>query len=339
MKHNPLINRYLLWIFPILVALPSEGAESPPNAPYFSPEQGFKPAQRSFQPIFLQMAGSFEHYGTPANYLRHVNKEAERVEAAWLKAKGKPAKFRPDYFTEEYIEKLIVGWNQMAPILALESFTRNSGRQMRYAILGTSDVPPVELAALEGNLTKEESAEFQRLLAKPYFMKSDLPRVEVFYSDGSAFDKLSSGGKVELNKRVWRGTMDQKALDADLAASQRAAAVPSILGKHQELLLAGIEGKGTPVTADELKIALIEGLKLKAVDVDPEKLPASSRDAVVYARAIKDALNRRLKDIGKRATSQQMGDIDAAITLLFENLLVAAQLELETGLWDEVLKR
>jgi mRNA-degrading endonuclease toxin of MazEF toxin-antitoxin module len=339
MRHNPLIIRYLVWIFPIIAALAATAAEPRPSPPYFNAEQGFKPAQRSFQPIFLQMAGSFEHYGTPANYLRHVNEEAKRVEAAWLKAKGKPAKFRPDYFTEEYIEKLIVGWNQMAPVLALESFSRNSGRQMRYAILGTESVAPADLAALESKLTKGESAEFQRFLAKPLLKKSDLKTAEVFYTDGNGFDKLSVAGKVEMNKRVWRGMMDSQQLDSDFKQAKSGTVILSILDRHQTLVVGSIEGKKPAGTADDLEGNLVQGLHLAEADVNFQALAAGSRDSVAYAHAIKSALNRRLTEIGKQATPQQMKDIDAALTLMFENLLVAAQLELEAGLWDEMLKR
>lgn len=339
MSQNPLIIRYLLWIFPIFAPLIAAAAEPKAIASDFDPQKGFKPAQRSLQPIFLQMGGSFEAYGTPANYLRHVNAEAKRVEAAWLKAKGKPAKFRPEYFTDQYVEKLITGWNQMAPVLALESFTRNSGRQMRYAIMGTDNVSPAELAAGESKLTKDESAEFRRLLAKPSFKNEDMGAIDAFYRDGSTFDKLSEPSKAEVNKRVWRGLMESEVLEADIIASKRGTTALAILGKHQRMVVAGIERGDAHVSSDQLRDAIIEGLQLKSDDLNIKSLPTSARDAVVYSHAIKGALVRRVKEVSKQTTAKQLAEIDAALMLVMENLVVAAQLELETGLWDEALNR
>lgn len=317
----------------------SSAAEPQPLAEHFDPAKGFKPAQRSFQPIFLQMAGSFEHYGTPANYLRHVAKETKRVEAAWLKAKGKPATFRPAYFTNEYIEKLITGWDHMAPVLALESFSRNSGRHVRFAMLGSWNATPAELAALETKLTAEESAEYRRLVAKPFFAKVDFPALDRFFADGSGFDKLSEPAKEELRKRVWRGTMDQKELDADLKSWEGGTIILAVLREHQENSLAGIEGEAKPVNADDLRDGLIRALKLREGKVDTEKMPSVQRDAFVYSHTIKANLNRRLTEISKQASPQQMKDINVATNLMLENLLVAAQLEYETGLWDHFLNR
>lgn len=339
MRPNPLIIRYLLWIFPIIAPLSATAAEPQPIAADFNPQQGFKPAQRSFQPIFLQMAGSFKHYGTPANYLRHVNKEAKRVEAAWLKAKGKPAKFRPEYFTEEYIEKLITGWNQMAPVLALESFSRNSGRQMRFAMMGSWNMPPAELAALEPKLTAAESTEFQKLLAKPFFKKSDFPALEAFYADGNGYDKLSYSAKEEMSKRIERGIMPPNERDADIKSWEGGTIILALLREHQRSTMAGIDGKGEVRTADDLQRVLVKELKLDQETIATEKLPSVKRDALVYSHVIKGNLDRRLKEISKQATPQQMKEIETAITLTLENLLVAAQLEFEAALWDDVLKR
>jgi hypothetical protein len=317
----------------------SSAAEPQPYAEHFDPAKGFKPAQRSFQPIFLQMAGSLEHYGTPANYLRHVAKETKRVEAAWLKAKGKPATFRPAYFTDEYIEKLITGWNHMAPVLALESFSWNSGRHVRFAMLGSWNATPAELAALETKLTPKEAAEYQRFVGKPFFKKPDLAALEKFYEDGNGYDKLSYSAKEEMSKRIERGIMPPNERDADIKSWEGGTMILAILREHQEKSLAGIEGKAKPVNADDLRDSLIQALKLRDENVATEKMRSVQRDAFVYSHTIKANLNRRLTEISKQASPQQMKDINVAINLMLENLLVAAQLEYEAGLWDQFLNR
>jgi len=313
-------------------------AEPLPYAEHFNPANGFKPAQRNLTAIFLQMAGSFEHYGTPANYLRHVNNEAKRVETAWLKAMGKPATFRPGYFTEGYIEKLITGWNQMAPALALESFSRNSGRHMRCAIMGSWNMTPAEVATSETKLTKVQSGEFQRLLAKPFFTKSDFPALEKFYADGAAYDKLSDQAKGELSKRIWRGTLPTDQRDKDIRSSEGGTIILALLQEHQTKIVEGINGKGDLVNADDLRKALALRLELDGKDLDSEKLPSVERDAIIYSHAIKVNAERRLKEVSKQATPEQMEAMESAMRLMYENLIVAAQLEFEIGLWDEVLK-
>ncbi|MFD0894728.1 hypothetical protein KBB96_05075 [Luteolibacter ambystomatis] len=347
--HSELNSLKFCYFRPIRLALASAflalmpttviGDEALPYAEHFNPANGFKPAQRNLTAIFLQMAGSFEHYGTPANYLRHANAEAKRVEAAWLKAKGKPAKFRPEYFTEEYIEKLITGWNQMERVLALESFTRTSGRQMRYAIIGSGSMTPAELASLEPNLTAEESAEFRRLVAKPYFTKDDFVSLERFYADGKGHHKLTAIGKEAVNRRVRRGTMDQRELDKDIEASKEGTTILSILSAHQRRTVGGINGTSAAANADDLQTALVKGLKLAEDRVEVDRLPSTERDALTFSHAIKGLLDQRLKEISKQATPEQMKAMKTATTLMFENLIVASQLEFEAGLWDEVLQR
>lgn len=339
MSPNPLIIRYLFWILPIIATLSAAEPGPAALATGFDPEQGFKPAQRNFQDIALQLAASLEAYGTPANYLRHVNSEAKRVEALWLKTKGKPSTFRPSYFTEQYIEKLITGWNQMAPVLALESFSRNSGRQMRGAIMGSWNMTPAELAAAETTLTKSQSAEFQRLLAKPFFTKGDFQALEKFYADGNGYDGLSDVSKGELSKRIWRGTLSPEKRDADIQAQKGGTIALSLLLDHQKKTIAGIGGNGAGTSADDLRKAIISRLKLDQPSTDTEKMPSVERDAVIYSHAIRFYAKRRLKEISTRASAEQTQAMDAAMKLMFQNLVVAAQLEFETGLWEEVLKR
>jgi len=337
MDWNPLIIRYLVGIF-LTLAPTLAAAESPPYTAYFNPEQGFKPAQRSFQGIFLQMAGGLEHCSTPSNYLRHVAKEAKRVEAAWLTAKGKPANFRPAYFTDEYVEKLIAGWNQIAPILALESFSRNSGCHMRYAILGSWNVPPDELAAMEPKLTDSQARAYGGFLAKVAFDKSDLASLDVFYSKDGGRDLLSDTGKGEMSKRVWRGLLPPEEREADIRSCQGGTSALATLREHQQKTLASIEGTGKTITAVELRQALISGLKLDEKTPAVAKLPSSERDALTYSHSIKAALQRRLDEISKQATPQQMKDINTAMDLILDGLLVAAQLEFEAGVRDEFLR-
>src|SRR5207249_3046184 len=88
--------------------------------------------------IFLQIAGSLEHHGTPEPYLRHMAKEHERIEALYLRKYSRaPKSYRPAYMTDEYLNRLFANWNLLSPKLGLEAFAKEVGHGMRNAIKGT----------------------------------------------------------------------------------------------------------------------------------------------------------------------------------------------------------
>jgi hypothetical protein len=104
----------------------------------FDPAKGFKPAQRDLTEIFLQIAGSLEHHGSPVPYLRHVATEHTRVEALYRQELGTvPKSFRPAYMTDDYLDRLAANWTALSPKLGLDPLARDIGHMMRDAIKGT----------------------------------------------------------------------------------------------------------------------------------------------------------------------------------------------------------
>jgi hypothetical protein len=116
----------------------AQGAERPEYLHSFDPAKGFKPAQRDLTEVFLQIAGSLEHYGSPEPYLRHMAKEHARIEALYRRKFGTaPKSYRPGYLTDEYIDRLCANWKLLSPKLGLEPFAKEVGHDMREAIKGT----------------------------------------------------------------------------------------------------------------------------------------------------------------------------------------------------------
>ena len=106
---------------------------------HFDPATGFKPAQRSLSDVFLQLAASLEHYGSPLPYLRHIVGEHGRIEAKYEKAHGKkPSSTRAKSIDAAYLAKFEENWNLLAPVLDLEQRTKTIGKTMREGIEGKS---------------------------------------------------------------------------------------------------------------------------------------------------------------------------------------------------------
>lgn len=141
---KPLTIRYLRLLVAVILAagtLPlvhSAGTEEPEYQQFYNPDKGFKPAQVNLTEIFLQLAGSLEHHGSPEPYLRHMQAEHKRVSALFEKKMGKPHQSRmPSYMTDAYVDRTIANWNSLSPKIGLDKFAREAGRCAREGIRGT----------------------------------------------------------------------------------------------------------------------------------------------------------------------------------------------------------
>lgn len=326
-----------LWTFTIPHAL-SQTAVTLPYIANFNPDKGFKPSQRNFEMIWLQLAGSLEHFGSPEPYLRHMMKEFERVDAASVKATGKAGTNRPPFFTDEYIEREIKNWNTIAPTLALEGFSKNSGRNIRYAMMGSWSMSVTEMASLEKKLTPEEADAYKKLLAKPSFAKSDFSALDSFY--GKPYEKLSDFGREQLSKRVFRGTMDPVKREAYIQSDKNGTIILPLLQDHQKQSLAALEDSKAPkANADTFRLVLISRLRLNEDDIDLSGMSGEERDAIFYAHAIKGALKSRFAQIRKQASTEQSDEVEKVVASMLDTLLLAAQSEYETGLQEDFIKR
>ncbi len=102
--------------------------------------KGFKPAQTNLTEIFLQLAGSLEHHGSPEPYIRHIQAEHKRISALYEQKTGDSHKGRmPSYMTEEYLNRFIANWNALSPKLGLDQLAKDAARCARNAIQGPQD--------------------------------------------------------------------------------------------------------------------------------------------------------------------------------------------------------
>lgn len=123
----------------------------------YDPAKGFKPAQVNLTAIMLQIAGSLEVYGSPEPYLRHMQKEHERVSRLFEQKTGKAHASRvPAHMTVAYVDKLAKNWNLLAQPLQLDALAKEAGRCAREAILGTRGT---------GTIAVEVLNEHQKLVA------------------------------------------------------------------------------------------------------------------------------------------------------------------------------
>lgn len=237
---TPWISFVCLLMMAVSGSVSSQQAE-PLYTSFYNPNKGFKAAQTSLADIFLQLAGSMEHHGSPEPYLRHVLGEDGRIAKKYLATNDKEmASVLANYMTEEYIQKLAENWNKLSPRLKLDELARNMGRAIRLSLNGQNgetslilllnhhqnimvqndglkslceDLVKVRnqgeatvMAEQETALSQSEQNLFKTFLEKPRFKKSDFQTLESFYRDGGPHDRLSENGKKLMSVRTWAGT-------------------------------------------------------------------------------------------------------------------------------------
>jgi hypothetical protein len=345
-QSNPLKFRYFrsigITFAALLLLSPFDSAKSgepPPYAEHFNPANGFKPAQRNLTAVFLQMAGSLEHFGTPEPYMRHVLAEHARIDARYKKATGKDGSSRPGYFTEEYVQKLVKNWNNMAPALSLETFAKKSGQNMRYALMGSWNMTIGEKLAVEDKLSPAEAATYRKLLEKPWFEKRDFQTLEAFY--GSGYDKLSELGKSQMSKRIKLGALTPEKRAAALENEKGGTMVVTLLNAHQKRTLAYLENKNIPkVNSDNLETDLVSKLGLKGNDVNLAKQDEFEHDALFYSHLIRAGMTKRIDAVRAQVKDPaQVKAVEESLTAIIGELAVLAQSEFEAAIYEEMLDR
>ena len=134
-----LILRYFRRSIPVVVSVfllgIANAADRAEAAAHFDAITAFKPAQRDLGAIFLQIAGSLESKGSPTPYLFHVASEQDRVVRLYAKKYHQaPQITRPEYMTDEYLNRLAGNWDLLSPKLGLDEIAKNIGRLMRQSI-------------------------------------------------------------------------------------------------------------------------------------------------------------------------------------------------------------
>jgi hypothetical protein len=314
-----------------------EASDKPPYFSYFDPKAGFKPAQIELRDVILQVAGSLEAYGSPEPYIRHVMAEHARIDAKVVKATGKASTARPSYLTDAYVENLLAGWKKLEPSLKLQSLCVDSGRNLRYAIMGWWNKSADELVAQENKLSGEEKESYRALLAKPFFKKVDFPVMDKFYS--STFDKLTDEGKDRVSERTRLGMVAPEEREAYWKESAAGTKLVSTLHEHELKMQKFLAEPNAPaVTADTLEAVMKSRLLLNTDDVSFKGREAADWCPIQYSHKIKDAFQARIEHAKKQASPEQAAQIEAALNSMAENLLVIAHSEYEAAIMERSVK-
>lgn len=207
--------------FAFIALLTARGADRPEFFDSFDPAKGFKPAQDNLTQVFLQIAGSLEHHGSPEPYLRHMAKEHQRIEALYLRTYGKaPKSYRPSFMTDEYLNRLCANWNLLSPKLGLEAFAKEMGHGVRNAIKGTRGTGTIIVEILNSHQSKvfdsragagNGLADFETLKSQLISrLELDKPRVdeeryEIARRDAVSFALGIQGDSIKLFKRLDAG--------------------------------------------------------------------------------------------------------------------------------------
>ncbi|RYZ63152.1 MAG: hypothetical protein EOP09_18160, partial [Proteobacteria bacterium] len=310
MIHNSLIFRYCASALALLtIGSANIGAtpERPQAVAYYNPELGFKPAQRDFTKIFLQLAGSLEHHSTPEPYIRHVMAEHRRIGEKYKAATGKHYNARPEYLTETFVENLLTNWKKLTPGLKLDELSQKAGRNMRLAIMGSWNMPVAELVAIETQLNDKEAATYRRLLEKPFFEKTDAGAVDAFYA--SPYERLTDVGKSHLSRRVWLGTKPNSERSRIIKDNMGGSLVVKLLNNHHHALMKYLSSEDADsVNGDTLLVTLKDGLKLEQAEIDLKGLDEYERDALRFSHVIKWEFDQRFKYIRSEVKSTENGE-------------------------------
>lgn len=309
-------------------------AEQSPYAAYYNPTSGFKPAQRDFTKIFMQLAGSLEHHGSPEPYIRHMMAEHDRIERKYKAATGKEASVRPKYLTAQFVENLITTWNKITPGLKLDTLSKDAGRNMRLAIMGTWNLSAQELVAHEGKLSTEEAAAYRKLLDKSFFAKGDMKLLDAFYK--GSYDKLSDLGKSNLSRRIHLGSMPAGERDAEIQNQKGGSLSVKLLNKHTDDLMHYMTTDSQKeVNGDTLLSSLKTGLKLGGPVPNLNGIDEYERDAYQFSHAIKWEFDQRFNYIRKAvAPAKDAEDTIEAVYAMVDNLSVILNSEFEAALLE-----
>jgi hypothetical protein len=135
---TPRISSICITMIFITLTVLAQDQGKPSNA-FYSPEKGFKPAQANLTEIFLQLAGSLEHHGSPEPYIRHMQAENQRISILVEQKTGKPYRGMPAHLTDEYLNQFIANWNALSPKVALDELAKEAGKCTRNVLRGPRD--------------------------------------------------------------------------------------------------------------------------------------------------------------------------------------------------------
>ncbi len=262
--------------------------------------------------------------------------EHERIAKKYKAATGKNTTARPKYLTDQFVENLIGNWNKLNGGLKLEGLSRDAGKNMRLAIMGTWNLTSPELLALETNLNKDELALYAKFLAKPHFKKTDFPELDRFYSDGGGWDKMTEIGRSQMTRRTAYSILPPDEREAKRQKDAGGSLVVKILNGHTDQLMNYLTTNSQKmVNGDTLLASLTTGLKLDGGTPKLDGLDEYERDAFQYSHAIKGDFLKRFAFIDKGAKSPtDAQNMKTALTSMVDSLAIIANSEFQASMLE-----
>lgn len=328
--------RGVFWVLAVVLILPSSGQSYLHN---YDPQKGFGKADKSLTTIFLKIAGSLEHHGSPEPYLKWIlEKEHPRIAAKWEDATGIERTSRPNYLTDDYLEKLLAGWESLEKPLGLEKLCRESGRYMRFAIDGSWNKTPEDWAFEEPGLSQKQRGLYKKLLAKPFFTKADFKETESFYADGGGHEKLSKTGKAQLSDRFWLGKMPKNQRDNEFARRKGGTELVKFLNSFQERIQNNINTGGKRVVdADLMKKELANLLKLNGEKIKLVETDWTIRDSIAYSHLIKQGFDERFSHVDRTSSKEDAEWAEKMMGAMLDALRIAAYSEIDAAIYELVV--
>ncbi len=320
---KPLTPRIFTAFVLLLTLHPRAIAEAPAYLQYFDPAKGFRPAQLNLTAIFLQIAGSLEHSGSPEPYLRHIQAENKRITALYkAKTGNQPANHMPAYLTPEYADQWMENWNLLSPRLGLDALAKSAGACARQAMMGSDG---------KGTVVLDLLLQHQRAVAKGMEGTGLKP----------GFDELQAKLSTTLGF-----TSEKPQSPSALAAAEKALTEPerqefstllskpriekADFGRLEHFYKNGYD-KLSEAGKAEMSKRVWGGVRGDGPD-------ATKLEAISFAQVFRDEEAKRFKKIDGVMSAADAAPFKQVIWGTFLDLGKLAQAELELGLLESVAR-
>lgn len=314
---NCLRNGYrgfvLVFLFCIVLGV---AAGTPKYYEYYNPDEGFKFGAESFSEVYLQIAGSLEHHGSPEPYICWVFAEIKKSNPEVL----------PDYFTDEYTEQLIDNWNKLEAPLQLDKLSREAGLYMRYALRSSVNGDDEEIVGFQSHLSSEKLERY-RYWVENGATRADLTKLDSFYRE--VYDDLNPVGQNLISIMVLAPMRDQshtqEIIKGMLERGTLLAVAIDAYGKGMKKELS--ENRLTENDDRYLEKFILKEVEINGTDPDYSKLHLNTVEQVYFAHLIKKGFDERIAFIRERADADLAARATNALIFIAENINILAHKE------------
>lgn len=278
--------------------------------------------EENLSAVYVKIARSLEHHGSPEPYIRWVVAEVGKSNPGAL----------PDYFTEEYAEQLIGNWNKLEAPLQLDKLSREAGLYMRYAFRGSVHGDADEIVGFQSHLSTEKLKRYRYWTEKATLGKADMAKFNIFYD--KVFDELNAIGQNFIRVMLY-GSMEDPPQQHEIIKG---------MIERGTLLAVAVDayGKGMRKEVAENRLAenderYLESFILKEVEIDgtePDysKLHLNTVEQVYFAHLIKQGFEERIEYALQKTDAAMAAEIEKCLVSMAKNLSVLAYFEFLEGI-------